>query len=109
MSPVVEASVITGVLSLVGGGGLTTLVRSLRKAAAPERDSIVVTSSETALVSVQKSLEIAERQRDAAVAENITLRARLDDLQKKLDVAEAALNQARSQLMEIQQNLRDAN
>jgi len=108
MSTVVLTAIITGILS----GGLFTAAATLykaRKTVPAERDNLVVTGAETAVLSLERSLaaetrraeraEAAVVMRDEVIAEKerriAALERRIDEVQAKLDSVRAELHQIR--------------
>lgn len=102
--------------AILGGGGLAS-VGSLylaRKRAPADVESVVVQTAETAVLTLERSLQAETRRADRAEAEAGELRIRLDEkderiaaLEKRLDTLQAALDDARDELHAIIVGSRD--
>lgn len=108
--------IVTGLLSGGFVGAVATLVTSrsvarktnaeehaLRSRAPAERDNIIVTGAEAAVLTMKAALESAqtrigelERDRESDRRRIVELEQRIDSLRSRVDVAETALGEARA-------------
>ncbi|WP_405057042.1 hypothetical protein OG474_30440 [Kribbella sp. NBC_01505] len=97
LNPELLAAIGSGV---VGGGVITGLVNAwvARKRVPAETDSIIVTGAEKAVVALQAVLQAETARADRAEAEADRERQRRVALEDKLDLIQAALDEARSEL-----------
>lgn len=96
MSPLVVA-VVTGLL----GGGLITAftgIYTARKKAPVERDSIIVTGAETAVLALEKTLAAETRRADRAEGEAARYRDQVRAMEDKLNALQDALDATRAEL-----------
>ena len=105
-----ETLLLPIILALLSGGGLAAFLtyKIARRKVPAEVDSIVVQSSETANLSLARSLAAAEKERDRLVdvaaakdAEIARKDARIEALEAQLDRLQIMLNAARDELAAI--------
>lgn len=90
----VDPELLTAAGSFVGGTAISALVNAWvnRKKAPVERDSIIVTGAEKAVVALQAVVEAETARADRAEAKVAAMEARLDSMQKMLDEARDELH-----------------
>lgn len=107
MSPTTTSILIAIVTGVMGGGLITAGVSLYRakKTATAERDNIIVTGAETAVLALQKTLTAETARADRAEKKNEELREemrqkeqRIAQLENKLDTIQSALDEARDEL-----------
>ncbi len=106
-----NSELLTGVATGVMGGGFLgalTTVWTARKKVPVERDSIIVTGAETAVLSLERTLAAETKRADRAEAvvlakdEALARKdARIEALERKLDALQQALDAAREELHSI--------
>jgi hypothetical protein len=97
-------SLLTVAITALLSGGLVTALVSIytaRKKVPAERDSIAVSGAETAVMSLERSLEAETRRADRAEAKVIKQDERISVLESKLDELQIALDGARAELYSI--------
>ncbi len=107
----IDESLLTGALTGVMGGGFLGALGALwtaKKKVPAERDSIIVTGAETAVLSLERTLAAETKRADRAEAvvakkdEALARKdARIEALERKLDALQAALDAAREELHSI--------
>ncbi|MFC0622806.1 hypothetical protein [Kribbella deserti] len=95
-----QTLVYTAVTAFAGGSFLAGAVAaySAKKKAPAERDSIIVTGAQTAVVALEAVLEAETARANRAEADLERERERRLALEIKLDVIQAALDEARNEL-----------
>lgn len=101
---------ISVIVALLSGGLISGLVLAYRARA--DRDTVVATGAEAAVVSMTKALIVAEKQRDDAVTDAQRQRslreaaeAALEVLERRFDSVQADLNSARLELRRLRERL----
>jgi predicted RNase H-like nuclease (RuvC/YqgF family) len=102
---------LIGLLSIILGGGFIGALVALytaRKKVPVERDNLIVSGAETAVLSLERTLAAETRRADRAEAKVATLEdalarkdRRIEALEKRLDDFQAALDLARAELHAI--------
>lgn len=96
----------TVVTATLGTGGLVAWWRA-KKTVPAERDNIIVTGAETAVQSLERSLQAETARADRLEKENSDLRRSLDDLERELNDVREQLMTALRGASEAQQRLTD--
>lgn len=106
-----STSIIVPLLSVVLGGGFVTACVALytaRRKVPVERDNLIVSGAETAVLSLERTLAAETRRADRAEAKVASLEEalarkdrRIEALEKRLDDFQTALDMAREELHAI--------
>lgn len=104
-----DPTVVATLLTVLLGGGFVGSVVTLwtaRKKVPAERDSIIVSGAETAVLALERALGAALKAAEHAEALNLDKDQRIAHLEKRLDDVQELLDIARTELHAIRNNSR---
>lgn len=102
-----DLALLSTLVTVALSGGLVTAFSTIyaaKKKVPSERDSIIVNSAETAVLTLEKTLAAETRRADRAEQLLASRDARIEALEAKLELLQSVLDEAKAQIKQFKNN-----